>query len=55
MVPPCRPLVPSGLQNVGVDLARSLLTGVLPSVLGLVWTSVAMPHLLYLCSSLARR
>eukprot|EP00198_Chlamydomonas_reinhardtii_P010247 XP_001699584.1 ERD4-related membrane protein [Chlamydomonas reinhardtii] len=36
-------------------IAKSLVTGVLPSVLGMVWTSVVMPHLLFMCSSLSRR
>ncbi|KAG2454279.1 hypothetical protein HYH02_001310 [Chlamydomonas schloesseri] len=36
-------------------IGKSLVTGVLPSVLGMVWTSVVMPHLLFLCSSLSRK
>ncbi|KAG2426751.1 hypothetical protein HXX76_012808 [Chlamydomonas incerta] len=42
-------------DTFGARLAKSLVTGVLPSVLGMVWTSVVMPHLLFLCSSLSRK
>ncbi|KAG2489474.1 hypothetical protein HYH03_012110 [Edaphochlamys debaryana] len=36
-------------------LANSLLTGVLPSVLGLVWGAVIMPQWFHMCSSISRR
>ncbi|GIL63887.1 hypothetical protein Vafri_17901 [Volvox africanus] len=41
-------------KNLGVSLWKSLITGVLPSVLGLLWTALVMPHFLYFCSSIAR-
>lgn len=44
----------SRLQNGGTRLLVSLVTGVLPSVIGLLWTSFVMPHLLYFCASIRR-
>ncbi|EFJ41164.1 hypothetical protein VOLCADRAFT_98840 [Volvox carteri f. nagariensis] len=41
-------------ENFGIRLWKLLLTGVLPSVVGLLWTAVCMPQLLFLCSSLTR-
>ncbi|KAG2489475.1 hypothetical protein HYH03_012111 [Edaphochlamys debaryana] len=42
-------------DTFGEKLANSLLTGVLPSVLGLVWGSVIMPKWFHMCCSISRK